>query len=520
MNNSIKDGSLSKRKAHTFLKNSLHLHTNQSEDGDKKEKKLFGKKSSLFTMGQHGSSNGSKVESLGSFDDNHRSNSTRSSANRPKTLQKGRPSSVFGSLGKNSVNALAEEGDDADMIPPSPLISEGDEWKPARRGSGRNVLLHGEVQTTTGLFRKKKEYLVLTDTHFIRFKTQGKAAESFPTCISPANSRQNTTRHPSTTSIASMQDLQSLNSHASAEGDNAIALNQIVAAYKVEDGKPFYTTDVVYLDEEHGALGSVQLMLNDPKEADLWHTSIRGAAQKARLLQSQEYPERVVRYLVRLVENTMDYDAENFQIFRVVRRPPSKTGKVSSDDLKQLNSNMSYMVIGINKLHLISLPDFSESAERAMDLKASRQSFGLVTLVSMDVRYSDDTFELGFRQPLQPTVILDLAAASAPEIAALIHRSILFLKPQWLDYTFLYGGPREILDDTDCPLPTDDDFGWFERTLVAYCMAYNVSTTNMHESPTNFESAIRARSDTRLISKSKMHPNFSYCQLKAAKDTV
>lgn len=474
MNPPTKDNSVGKRKGHSFLKNSLHLHTNNAEDGDKKEKKKFGKRGSIFHLGYQGTSDPIKDHGLSPLDENQRSNSIKSSHSRPRTLQKGRPVSVFGSIGKNSVNTLAEEGEDYETIPPSPLISEPEDLRPAKRGSGKNVLLHGEVQTTTGLFRKKKEYLVLTDTHFIRFKTQGKAAEVFPTCISPANSRQNTTRHPSTTSIVSLQDLQSLNSHVSADGDNAIALNQIVAAYKVEDGKPFYTTDVVYLDEEHGSLGSVQLMLNDPKEADLWHTSIRGAAQKARLLHSQPYPERVVSYLVRLVENGMDYDAENFQIFRVVRRPPSKTGKTSSDDLKQLSSNMSYMVIGINKLHLISLPDFSESSIKAMDTKAAKQSFGLVTLVSMDVRYSDDTFELGFRQPLQPPIILDLAAASAPEIAALIHRSILFLKPQWLDYTFLYGGPPEILDDTNCPLPTDDDFGWFERTLVAYCMGYNV----------------------------------------------
>lgn len=79
------------------------------------------------------------------------------------------------------------------------------------------------------------------------------------------------------------------------------------------------------------------------------------------------------------------------------------------------------------------------------------------------------------RNPLQPPSVLDLAAASAPEIATLIFRSILFLKPQWLDYTFLYGGPPEILDDSDSPIPSDDDNGLFDKTLVAYCMAYNVS---------------------------------------------
>lgn len=43
----------------------------------------------------------------------------------------------------------------------------------------RNVVKHGEVQTSGSLFRKKREYLVLTETHLVRFKTQAKAAKMF-----------------------------------------------------------------------------------------------------------------------------------------------------------------------------------------------------------------------------------------------------------------------------------------------------------------------------------------------------
>ena len=41
------------------------------------------------------------------------------------------------------------------------------------------VVHHGEVQTSSTMFRKKREYLVLTETHLIRFKGQHKAAEAF-----------------------------------------------------------------------------------------------------------------------------------------------------------------------------------------------------------------------------------------------------------------------------------------------------------------------------------------------------
>jgi hypothetical protein len=265
---------------------------------------------------------------------------------------------------------------------------------------GKKVLHHGEVQTTSGLFRKKREYLVLTDTHLVRYKSQSRASEVFPS-IQPSIGRSSTTRHPSTASIGSLQDLQSLNSHASYEIENAIPLDQIVTAYRVEDGRPFFTTEVVYLDEEINLVGSIQLMLNDPKEADLWHTSIRGAAQKARLISSQPYPERVVLYLVNVLEAALDYDEAHFTIFRVVRRAATKSGvRSSSDDLAKLGTPVSYMVIGINQVHLISLPDFAESSPRILDAKANKAKFGLVSLVSMDVQHADDTFQLGFRSVL------------------------------------------------------------------------------------------------------------------------
>jgi hypothetical protein len=336
------------------------------------------------------------------------------------------------------------------------------------------------VQTTSGLFRKKKEYLVLTETHLVRYKSQVRASEVFAS-IPPAPGR-GASRHPSTASISSLQELQSLSSHTSSEGENSVPLKQVVTAYKVEDGRPFFTTEVVFLDEETNSVGSIQLMLNDPKEADLWHTSIRAAAQKARLLASQPFPERVIVYLVRVVEAALDYDESHFQIFRVVRRAQGKlSGKTSSDDLAKLGSSVSYLVIGLNKLHLITLPDHGENPSRLLDAKANanKSSYGLVTLVTMEVQHADDTFQLGFRKPLEPPVMLDLAASASQEIALLIFRAIIYLKPQWLDYTFLFSGPKGLLDDSDSPAPTEEEYGCFDRTLMAYCAAYKCNTANI-----------------------------------------
>jgi len=369
-----------------------------------------------------------------------------------------------------------EEGEVDNLYSPTPEspMEDGIHLAPGATNS-KNVLHHGEVQTTSGMFRKKKEYLVLTDTHLIRFKSQSRASEAFSS-IPPTYGRTSSVRHPSTTSIGSLQDVQSNTSHTSSDVDNRIPLGQIVTAYKVEDGRPFFTTEVVYLDEEYHGVGSIQLMLHDPKEADLWHTSIRAAAQKARLLQEEPYPERVVRYLIQILECANDYDPNHFQVFRVVRRPAVlKGGKSSSDDLQKLGASVFYMCIGINRLHMIPIPDFSDSSGRLVIPKASKSVFGLVTLVAINVNYADDRFELAFRTPLQPIKLLELAASATPDIAILIFRACQYLKPQWLDYNFTFGGPRRLLETADMPLPEEgEEYGCFDRTLIAYCMAYNV----------------------------------------------
>jgi hypothetical protein len=401
----------SRRKSlNPFTRNSLpglaHINTSIGNehtgfaDGDsdtqKKERKKLGKRHSAFSIGP--STNHEVGPSQDGSLSPSNSNGSHSPRVRPRTLQKGRPTSIFGSLGKRSMTYVDEEEVDnfATSAPESPWEDGHQEWKTTLN---KNVLYHGEVQTESGMFRKKKEYLVLTDSHLIRFKSQSRASEAFPS-IPHAYGRAGGTRHLSTTSVGSLQEVQSNHSHTSAEGENRVPLSQIVTAYRVEDGRPFFTTEVVYLDEEYHGVGSIQLMLYDPTDADLWLSSIRGAAQKARLLQEEPFPARIIKYLVRILEGLHDYDPNHFQVFRVVRRAPLvKSGKSSSssDDLQKLAGTVFYMVIGINSIHLIPVPDFSDSSRRLLVPKANRHTHGIVTLYRINMLSGDDRFELAFR---------------------------------------------------------------------------------------------------------------------------
>lgn len=71
--------------------------------------------------------------------------------------------------------------------------------------------------------------------------------------------------------------------------------------------------------------------------------------------------------------------------------------------------------------------------------------------------------------------MLELAASATHDIGVVIFQAIQYLKPAWLDYNFTFNGPRRLLESGDIPLVhEEEEYGCFDRTLVAYCMSYNV----------------------------------------------
>lgn len=94
------------------------------------------------------------------------------------TLSRGslkRASSVFG-----SIRGYRIQDEDEPLSATSTRTSTGfGEYLGEDTRIGQ-VLHYGEVQTSSSVFRKKKEFLVLTEKHLIRYKTQSKAAEAFP----------------------------------------------------------------------------------------------------------------------------------------------------------------------------------------------------------------------------------------------------------------------------------------------------------------------------------------------------
>ncbi|KAL2369943.1 leucine rich repeat protein [Blastomyces gilchristii SLH14081] len=401
---------------------------------------------------------------------------------RSKSSQKSMRKSVFGSL-----RSLGSIDDDQRSTRARSKASSGDEEDLATSLAtlksllGNQVLHHGEVQTTGGMWRKKSQYLVLTDTHLVRFKSQSKAGELFPSI--PASWGRNslastsTNRH-SMVSIASFQDPQLATYSDLASG---IPLSSIVAVYKLDDGRPYFSIEVCHMDERSPKPSSLQLQLNDPEESGLWLAGIRAAAEQARAIDPPMFDQKSVEYVARALELERDYDPDCFRMYKVVQRVSAKSSSRSSnDDLAKLTSNVCYLAIGVHKIHLIPLPKSSNRGSVASLTELDmNMSFGLMTLASLSMQRGDDAFQLVFRVPLRHPFGLYLSSSFSSEIAVLIRQRAEWLRPEWLQQPFAFNVPQHIEDQITPLMYVDQDHGGFDRTLTAYCAAYDIDTSNI-----------------------------------------
>ena len=392
---------------------------------------------------------------------------------RPRTLQKSARNSVFGSL--RSLRSLEDE---EKLTHVDSKDSSVDEFEGVggpinvRDLFGYTVLHFGEVQTTGGVFRKRNQYLVLTETHLIRFRNQTKAVEAFPTI--PAPLVRSNTHRAHTPSAGSFQEMHT-------EITFGIALDQIIAVYKLDDGKPYFTIEVSHLDDVSKRATCMQIQLNEPREADAWHIAIRSAAGRLRLTHGFKPDTTTFEHVANVIEKDRDYDPDHFQMFPVVQRASHRTaGRSSSDDLTKLSSTVCYLTIGINKVHFIPLPRSSgRSSSTSLNELDAPLSFGIMTLTSVTLQAADDIFRLIFRVPLRGPFAMHLASAAASEIVLRIRCAAEYLRPEWIRQPFAFHVPKAIDDRMDPPTFPEEDYKCFDRTLMAYCAAYDVDPSRI-----------------------------------------
>lgn len=397
-----------------------------------------------------------------------------------KSVSKKR-ASVFGSL--RSLHSL--EDDDSKSIGRSKNSSENDEdGSGSRNLIGNMVLHHGEVQTTGGMWRKKSQFLVLTNTHLVRFKNQRKAAEIFPS-IPASFERSSSTVQNHRQSVASIGSLQEAQVSAASDTSVGIPLNTIIAVYMLDDGRPSTTVEVAFVDERTHKATFVQMQTSEVQDLNLWMVGIRSAAELARMSDPLPFDQRSIEHVARMLEYERDYDPESFRMFRVIQMA-SSSGKSptrsSSEDLTKLSPTGCYLALGSHKLHLIPLQQKSGHRGSVVSLSdmESTSSFGLMNLTSLSMEWGDDSLHLTFRVPLRKPFSIFLASVHSLEIAFWIRQQTEFLRPLWIRQPYDFVVPRDLDDDNNFPpVCLDEDCGCFDRTLVAYSASYDIDTSNI-----------------------------------------
>ena len=391
---------------------------------------------------------------------------------RPRALQKStRPPSIFGSF--RSARSLPDE-DESLIRVASDCNSIDEEEAQAIDLDSMSLLQHGEVQTAGSMFRKRVQYLVLTSTHLIRFKNKSKAAEMFP-AIPASIGRSSGAHHARMSSGSSAPE-----SYLNVDHSTTIPLQNVVAVYKLDDGKPYFTLELAAYDEASNHVSTLSIQLNDPRESELWLTSVRAAVTKIRLTANAPFGRKAVEYVARALEYESDYDPNHFRMFIVAQRASKSGNRSSTDDLGKLQSSVCYLVIGFHKVHLVPLPVPSKSSSNTSMPDLSGTSHGVMLLSSVYLQHSDDSFQLGFRTPFQPAAVLQFASASVSDIALCLRQAADFLRPTWLEQPFTWRVPKE-LDEAMLPVPPaeEEDNLAFDRTLTAYCVAYNIDPSKI-----------------------------------------
>ena len=340
------------------------------------------------------------------------------------------------------------------------------------------VHVHGEVQTSSGMFRKKKEYLVLTETHIIRYKSQGRAADAFKRIPDPIRSRD-----ARANTGASQSDTQSL-SESPGEKGGRVPLQQIVGVHRLDDGKPYFGMEVSYLDEEHGQSSTLTMQFSNPEEREIWLQCLRSVSLAVRLKEKSYISPANVEHVARIMERDNDYDPSNCTIFKVLQRQAaSKVGRSSADDLTKVASSVCFLGVGVHKVHLIPLSKpGSRSLSPAFGSSAPQSSFGILTLTSVRVSEFDDALELTFRQPLQEPRRIHLASSVAGEIAVCLHAAENWLRPKSTQGIYRFIVPAEVEARLRPPVEPEEEYGALDRTLASYCVAYGLNPTNVRYS--------------------------------------
>jgi hypothetical protein len=263
------------------------------------------------------------------------------------------------------------------------------------------VLKHGEAHSSSLGWRKKSEYLVLTEHYLLRFKNLKKAAESFPS-LSPQASH--ISRQSSSQSCLTASPVDSVPSGIESPTEPAakstIWLQYLIAVQLVHDNKSHSTVEIIWHNNAKANVSTLSITVDRQPGQPHWLESLSGIARASRNIKKPLPPSPMhCKIIDEAVERNSDSLNEQPAIFLVHPRHnhAGDSGVFVPDELSKDHELLRYLVIGKNKVHLIPITSSSNTSRSSSDNPFNTLSYGIVGLQRVSVNDRDDSLDLIFR---------------------------------------------------------------------------------------------------------------------------
>ncbi|KFA55474.1 hypothetical protein S40293_02078 [Stachybotrys chartarum IBT 40293] len=339
--------------------------------------------------------------------------------------------------------------------------------------SSMDILQFGPLKADISLLKAKAraEYLVLTDQCLVKFGNAEAARNAFPQLVQTESSNGTTPLLPHNTPRLSASDSRL-----------EIPLRSIVAAFNEEGSGPHFGIEIWWHSQwPRLAYCKTHLFFSLPKERNDWLNNILNACRtklrKAPL--SSPIPENVrtrINHIVAVSESDYSEGATQSLIFPVAKRVVGVVDKanVSEEPQTSIDGPSFYLVIGPSVCHFVeTLRADCHTAPGELRMKVT--SLGTITLsrFKASVASNEQRFMMSFSIPFGANVRLDLASIHYRHIIEALTKVDRILKPMWPQHL-----QQSIFDVKGLPPPLEltsgNDLGGLERSLEAYCTAFQV----------------------------------------------
>ncbi|KAI0416259.1 hypothetical protein F5X98DRAFT_189641 [Xylaria grammica] len=326
------------------------------------------------------------------------------------------------------------------------------------RGDPGSLIKSGALQPQSSILKPRNEYLVLTASALLKFRSRAAAEQKFPTISA---SEQGLDHLSPIGSQASLKDLLS-------SADISVPLEKIVSVYKGEGTRPSFGLEIWW--KSSNATHIFTSLLFDfrlPDERDDWLKQIRQATKiRAKALGEERAPSEIEASFTLILDAKNENDSL-LDIYPVIPRSPYT--RLASEPKKTWRESSSFY-LAFTKYSVL-LAQFSGSSN-GYKVNPSLVRFGLVTLSRVRVNVNDERFDLVFRLPLDRPQTLKLSSRYHRNILSKLFKADTYLKPAWPLWT--RRGVFLMYDDTQqIPLPNGEDYSGFGMTLDAFIAGYH-----------------------------------------------